>query len=833
MKNRVKLGKFKISPNSSSSFVGHLQLFPPMRLYSSLALFLLFLSCTSAFSQTTKVTLSGLVIAANDKVAISFATVTLHKEPDSSFVSGTMTNEEGRFTLSDVSNGAYFLQIAYVGYASRSQQVFVGKLSPFLDLGTIELLEIEVTTGEVTITARQDDINSKMDKKTFSIENNVSQAGGSALDAMRNLPGVTIQQDATVQLRGNNRVSILIDGKQTALTGFGNQAGLDNIPASAIDRVEIINNPSARHDANGNAGIINIILKKEKKLGFNGKVGASFGLGALWKKQTNLPDIPPQYQYTPKVNPTFSFNYRREKFNLFFQGDFLWQQRLNKNEFLKRTYADGTIIHQQYQENRTQNFPTAKLGVDWYINERNTFTVSTLYSREEHIDRGSLPYYNSDFSVRNRLWTFTENEVNSTVGVSTIFEHKFKQPGHLLNVSLNYNFQQEDERFWMTNTTPDYVGQDSFKLLANQHVIDMNVEYIRPLKHGHIEGGAKFRWRSLPVNMLFKPGLNSPIDVRAGGWANYSEIIPALFANYVLELKHIELEVGLRMEYVQVKYDVIPTHNTYKSDAYWYFQPFPNLRFAYVINDKHRLTFFYNRRVDRPDEGDVRIFPKYDDPEILKVGNPAIRPQYTQNFELGYKTTWKSGSFNASAYYKIITNNLTRIATIVPNNTIIYSIMQNAGNTHNVGIEAFLVQDVTKWLTFNLALNGYYNIISAFNIENKYPFMVSFRSAQASNYSGNIKFNAIFNLPKQFYIQLTAIYLAPDIIPQGKIDSRFSLDFGIKKTIQKGRGELYLNATDIAATMRIRKQTQGNGFQIISTDFYETQALRLGYSYKF
>jgi hypothetical protein len=179
-----------------------------------------------------------------------------------------------------------------------------------------------------------------MDKKTFNVSDNVSQTGGSVLQTMQNIPSITVQ-DGKVQLRGSDKVTVLIDGKQTALTGFGNQSGLDNIPASAIEKIEIINNPSAKYDANGNAGIINIIYKKNKQDGLNGKVGLSTGLGALWIKKQNLPTIRPQYQYTPKINPSLSLNYRKNKVNVFFQGDYLYTQTLNKNEFVTRTYNDG------------------------------------------------------------------------------------------------------------------------------------------------------------------------------------------------------------------------------------------------------------------------------------------------------------------------------------------------------------------------------------------------------------------------------------------------------------------------------------------------------------
>jgi outer membrane receptor protein involved in Fe transport len=671
-----------------------------------------------------------------------------------------------------------------------------------------------------------------MDKKTFKVEDNISQSGGSVLQTMQNLPGVTVQ-DGKVQLRGNDKVTVLIDGKQTALTGFGSQSGLDNIPSSAIEKIEIINNPSSKYDANGNAGIINIVMKKNKQEGFNGKVGFTTGLGSLWVRQENLPTIRPQYQFTPKINPSISLNYRKKKFNVFFQADNLYTQTLNKNEFVTRTYDDGTIINQQLKRNRNTNFFTSKAGVDYSINQNNTLTISALFGSEKIIDRGDQPFFNADNTVRQRLWQFLEDELKTTVMATAAYQHKFKQAGHLLNIGFNYTFHREDEKYFYDNYLPTTTGTDAFKLLSDEQVYDFNFDYIKPLKYGRIETGVKLRNRNIPTNMQFIPGVNSVLDTNAGGWATYKELIPAVYGNYIFENKKWEAELGLRLEYVKIQYDVNPNHNTYKSDGYNYTQPFPNARLAYKINDRNKISFFYNRRVDRPNEVDIRIFPKYDDAEIIKVGNPALRPQFTNSFELGYKTSWDKGYLYSAAYHRFADGTITRISSIAPNSNLIYAIFQNAGRSYNTGLEIVLTQEVAKCYSFNLNLNGYHNQINAFSVENKYPVPNTFSADKQEIISGNIKLNNTFHLPKNFDAQLTAIYLAPDIIPQGKIAQRFSLDLGIKKSLQKGKGELFLNATDILNTMIIKKEIQGQGFKYISTDYYETQVIRLGYNYKF
>ena len=804
-----------------------------MRVKISIIFSLLLQSVLVSQAQSPAVTLSGIVKGKADKAALPFVNIVLKTGGDSAFISGTVSNEKGRFTLSNIKSGNYILQISYTGFTQKSQPVLVGSLSAFLDLGTIELLQDAKQLQEVVVSSKPGDVSNKMDKKTFSVAANISQNGGSVLQVLKNLPGVTTSQDGKVELRGSDKVALLIDGKQTALTGFGNQTGLDNIPASAIESIEIINNPSAKYDANGNAGIINIIYKKNKQQGFNGKVGFIAGVGALWQKKENLPGIRPQYQATPKINPSLSLNYRKNKVNAFLQADWLYTETLNKNEFVTRTFTNGTIINHQTKRNRNTHFVTTKTGIDWSINNQDMLTVSGLFGIEKIIDRGDQPFFNEDFNKRERLWQFVEDELKTTAVASLAYQHKFKQAGHLLNLGFNYTFHREDEKYNFVNTLPTYVGLDSFKLLSDEHVADFNFDYVKPLKYGRIEAGLKFRYRDIPTNMQFKPGYNSPLDTNAGGAATYTEIIPALYGNYVYESKKIEAEMGLRVEYVDLQYKVNANHNTYKSDGYNYTQPFPNVRLAYKINGQNKISLFYNRRVDRPNEVDIRIFPKYDDAEIIKVGNPALRPQFTNAVELGYKTNLKNGYFYSAFYHRSTQGTITRIATQVPPGTLIYTVFQNAGHSSNTGIEMVLQHDFSKAFVFNTNVNIYRNIINAFTVQNKYPVVSTYSAGKEKFTSGNIKLNGIFHLPAKTDLQITSIYLAPDIIPQGKIKTRFSVDMGIKKQIQKSKGELFFNASDIFNTLKIKKEINGNGFTLISTDYYETQVFRLGYSYKF
>jgi hypothetical protein len=316
-----------------------------------------------SFAQTSVASVSGMVRSKNDKKAMSFVSVTLRKEKDSALVMATVTNEEGRYSFSKVLSGAYLLEISSVGFESSWRKLFVGGATEFLNLNPVELAPNTASLNEVVVSGKVSEVGAKLDRKSYAMKDNLTQSGGSVLQAMQNLPGITVQE-GRVQLRGSDKVTILVDGKQTAITGFGSQSGLENIPASAIERIEIINNPTAKFDANGSAGIINIIYKKTRKEGFDGKASLAAGLGSLWVRKENLPGIRPQYTMTPKINPGLKLNYRRKKVNFLFQGDYLYTETLNKNEFVTRYYDNGDTIQSQLKRNRNTHFITIKSGTD-------------------------------------------------------------------------------------------------------------------------------------------------------------------------------------------------------------------------------------------------------------------------------------------------------------------------------------------------------------------------------------------------------------------------------------------------------------------------------------
>ena len=535
-----------------------------------------------------------------------------------------------------------------------------------------------------------------------------------------------------------------------------------------------------------------------------------------------------------KVNPSFSANYKQEKTNFFVQADMLYHHQMMKNEFTLRTYENGDVVNQQFLENRKQPIYNIKAGVDYNPNKRNTFTFSALFNYREYTDLGDIPYDDMDGN-RLRFWQYYENEVNQTLFATVTHKHSFNQPGHSLTSSFNYSFRRKDEIFNFTNQlyNPAKTGTDTTGLVADEHIFDLTVDYSKPLKTGRLEVGTKQRARNFPNDIYFKPGTNSILDPGLSGSAEYREWLSAVYGTYIYEHKKFELEAGLRVEYANVDYLVDPNHTVYESTGFDYIDPFPSVRATWLMSDNSRMSVFYNRRVDRPEEKQLRTFPSYASPEILAMGNPNLQPQFTQSVELGFRQSWNGGYLYTAAYHRMSTDILTKIITEVNGSNLLAEVDQNAEKGQNTGIELVLNQQLGSKIRLNANGNVYRNSIGAFSIVNAYPNNVSFSAEKQSIVAGNAKLNIIAKVLKDTEFQITGIYLAPDIIPQGKILARYSIDAGLTKTIQNGKGEIFINASDILNTLVMRYEIEGETFNLVSDDYYETQVIRVGYQYRF
>ncbi|QHI36156.1 Vitamin B12 transporter BtuB [Kordia antarctica] len=801
----------------------------------TLAIILLIFSFLANAQET--ITITGQIIDQDTKEALPFVTIAINDEATNTIVTGTITDDNGRFEIKNLKTGKYIVNITYLGFEAVQKKIVSSGLNPIFDLGKIELKPSAEALEAVTIKGKRATVNSALDKKSFSLEDNVAQSGGSVVDAMKTMPGVAFDQDGKVILRGSDKVVVLIDGKQSSLTGFGNQKGLNNIPASNIERIEIINNPSAKYDANGFAGIVNIIYKKEKKTGFNGDVGLSFGLGALSKRKEDTPTNYGSFSVNPKLIPSFNLNYRTKKINYFLQSEFIIQEALPNNEFTTRNYDDGRNISSQVPENRRQFRSIITGGIDWELSENDAITFSGMFDREKHIDSSQVAFIDLNTNTRNRLYTWKEEEITSFINVAANYKHTFAQAGHSLAANAQYTRGLEDESYFLNDSSAVRIGRDMTNIRAIEHTTSLSTDYARALRSGKIEVGAKMRFRNLPVDYTINRGNQSIIYPNLGDFSKWTENLYAFYGNYLLEKERFDVEAGLRAEQTDVSYKLDPQNTYYETnDAYDYFELFPSVRFTYKLNDKNKLSIFYNRRVDRPGEPELRIFPKYDDPELLKVGNPYLRPQFTNSVEIAHRYNWSSGSLFSAVYHRQIKGAYQRIFSVDNSNPeydIMNRIYQNTGESTNTGIELLFSQDLTEKWKLTASTNIYRNSINAYEGTLQFPFVRTFNIEKSSDIAGDFKLSNTFTLPWNVEAQVTGLYYSKRNIPQGEELARSSIDFGLKKSILNKAGEITLSASDLFNNFGLRQRVSGEGFAAVYENYYETQIVRLGMKYKF
>lgn len=794
---------------------------------------LLMLFTHHSFAQQ-RATISGRVIEQGTTFVLPSASVVLQAEGE--IFSGTLTDAEGHFVLTGIPPGTYLLGASYVGYKPAEMAVFIGENNAIYDVGTIALAVATGELDEVVVEGDLEALAAEMNQKSFNLADNIAQAGGSVLDAMKALPGVTVDQEGNVHLRGSDQVAVLIDGKQSSLTGYGNQKGLDAIPAGNIERIEIINNPSARHDASGMAGLINIVYKKESETGFNAELGLAAGLGNLVPQRDDLPTQLGSYSMNPKYIPSLNLNYRTPKTNIFLQSEVLHQDRLPNNEFTTRHYNDGSNTVSQVPENRNQTHYIVKGGSDWYLDDFNTLTLSSVFDYESHIDRAQIPFINQDTDQRYRYWFWTEDEVTGLFNVTADYERRFKEAGHQLKLNAQYTRGWEDEQYFLNDSTAIRQSVDTTHIVATEHTALFQVDYVKPLRSGRLESGGLLRLRTIPVTYDVGRGVQSIIYQDMGDWSDWGENNVAGYINYIYEKPAFDIEAGLRAEHTDVSYDIAPENRYYdQSDAYNYFELYPNVRFTYRLNDINGLSLFYNRRVDRPGEPELRIFPKYDDPELLKVGNPYLRPQFTQTAELAYRRIWESGSLFLSTYYRRIEDPFTRVYSVDSlnaNYTIINKIFQNVGSATHQGVELLLSQNVKPFWKLSTSLNIYNNKIDAYTGTLLFPFERPFTIEETEDATWDAKLSSQFFLPGETQLQLTALYFAPKNIAQGKELARSSVDVGFQRSIMNSKGEITISFTDLFNKFRIRQEIQEEGFTALYQNYFETQVVRVGFKYK-
>ncbi|MBE0673449.1 MAG: TonB-dependent receptor [Bacteroidales bacterium] len=788
--------------------------------------------------QMAQTTISGRVFSGDDRQTLVSSTVSVVKAGSEELVTGTLTDDDGRFNVSGLPAGEYEFVISFVGYKTEIRRVISGPLNKYLDLGNIILEASGIELSEVKVEGQKITTSAALDRKSYEVENFVSGSTGSVLDVLKTLPGIVIDQESRIVLRGSDKVAVLIDGKPSSLTGFGSQKGLENIPASQIESIEIINNPSAKYDAAGMAGIVNIIYKKSEARGLTGDAGLTPGIGMITKRKADLPTGMPSYSDNLKITPSLNLNYKTDKLNIYWQSYLITQRRLPNNEFTTRLYDNGNITESQVAENRSQNHYNFKLGLDWNPAPNQTITLFGLYDYEWHIDTTRVWYFgNKEYDSPLRKWGFHESEGTGFTNLTLQHKYRFPQTGHELSSQLLFTKGWEDETYNLRQDGPlpyPSINTDKTRVLAPEYVYLISSDYVRPLPFGRVEAGVSGRLRHMPITYTVnKDPLNTALIYNFGDWSEWDESLAGAYLNMVAEFAQLDIEAGLRGEYTAISYKFAP--NAYfNEDKYSYFSLFPNTRFTFNLNTSNKLSLFYNRRIDRPGEDILRIFPKYDDPELLKIGNPSLRPQFTQNMEIAYRRLWQSGTFYTSLYHKIINDYYTRVYIQDPSHSeITIKAYDNLGRAINTGVESGIDQRITGAWKVTASANIYSNTIFEHEGRIMFPEEQAYFIEKRTDMPVYIKMTNQVTLAGDFVFELTAQYFSEKNIGQGKELSRGGLDFGMKRNFFGKKLEINLTASDILNTMGLSQRIYADGFTVEYQNYYETQIFLLALKYRF
>lgn len=781
--------------------------------------FFIFIFCcftTAAIAQTSG-TITGRITDAETGDPLEYATISLFSQSDSSLVNGTTTDPEGSFTLK-VPLGRYYARLQFLSYGDTYENnIRLTAENPQVNLGTLSMTSDSQQLEEVEVVAEKDQVQLALDKRVFNVGESMARIGGSASDILDNIPSVTVDVDGNVALRGSENVRILIDGKPSGLVGISGTDALRALPADMIERVEVITNPSARYQAEGVAGIINIILKKEKRDGINASFNANTGL---------------PHNHGASVN----FNYRKNWYNLFLNYG------IQYNDFIGRGYSnqvftrgDSTYYTDLNRSNSRQRFSNSiRLGSDFFLNEHNTLTASFLYRIADNSSDGLVRY--EDFDINrtlrrtiNRSTLEDEEDLNREVALN--YRRTFDKKGQLLTADLQYRRGSELEE---ANTIESRLsGEGNLRQQTINDEGDRNflfqADYVNPFGD---EGVWEAGWRTTSRKISNFYRVN---EMQGGQWqvldslSNdfvYYEDVHALYAIIGDKPGRLSYQLGLRAEYSHINTELLQTNETNPRD---YLSLFPTTHFTYQVGSTNAIEWSYSRRIRRPGQRWLNPFLSLTDNRNFRTGNPNLNPEFTNSVELGYLHHFPWLSLNSSIYYRHTENVIQRITTNVQTDSlqILLTMPMNLATENSYGLEFVANADITDWWKTNTNFNFYRQIINGDNIEGATTSRLN-----SDTYTWNARTNMQFKLPASFNAQLTFFYRAPQERPQGRSRSLSVADFGINKEIMERKGTITLRVSDVFNTRRWRSVTFNEDFYSEGEFQWRPRTITLAFTYQ-
>lgn len=754
-----------------------------------LLLFVFLTALTTAAQNRAQSTVTGTVIEAATNTPLEYASIYAQNESNSNIVSGAMTDEKGHFSF-DVPDGNYYIKIDFLGFKTLELKNI--SVQGDTSIGVQKVQDDTQMLEEVTVIAERSTVDIKLDKKIYNVGQDMIVKGGTAADVLDNVPSVVVDSEGTISLRGNENVKVLIDGKPTGLAN-NIQEAMRILPAESIDRVEVITNPSARYEAEGGAGIINIILRKGKALGINGSVTGTIG-------------DPRNYELNTM------FNFRSEKFNFFtslgYRDSKSEGYNLNDNRYLDPTTGEPTQRIYEYKDNnRERQGYNGTFGLEWYLTPSITWTNTVTARRNTgyNPNRVSYDYYDaSDSFLYNRYRNEEKNGTRNNVDYTTTFEKKFDKEGHVLTIEGNIAQDKDNENAGIDDIN-EHLNQTSFERTFNKEKEKSGlakVDYTLPIgENGNFEAGylGTFKSTNTAFNLQRLNNNSWNVDSRLSNTLEYKENIHALYAQYGDRItSQLSFMVGLRWEDSSIDVNQIDTQS-YNNKKYNDF--FPSAFLNYEWNESTSTSISYSRRVNRPRGFFLNPFSNYTSDINFFQGNPDLNPAKTHAVDLGFMQRWTGFTLNASAYYNKTDDTfqfVRRIAGETENGTpISISSPINLATEHRYGLDITLNYSPFKWWR----LNGNFNFYRT-ETRGDYTFTHLDGTLETQNfdqdaYAWFTRISSKITLPYKIDWQLNGMYRAPYNTAQGKVLGNLSGNIALSKDILKDKGTITFNISDI------------------------------------
>jgi outer membrane receptor protein involved in Fe transport len=759
------------------------------------------------------VTIIATFLDSKTNQPIEYATVLLLNAQDSSIINGTTSSKKGEIKFENIAFGVYKIKASIIGYKTTQSKVFVVNSKELLvDLGAFKMDISDKTLKALEIVGEKADFTNQLDKKTYSVGKNITNIGGSATDILQNIPSVNVDIDGKISLRGSENVTVLIDGKPSTLTGANRQAILQQLPANAISEIEIITNPSAKYDADGMAGIINIKTKKDKLKGINANTQATVGTNDKYSFNLGLNNR------TSKYNLFGNYSYRHERRDNFGNGEQF--NYFTGNNYSFKSKNDGYNLN---------DFNTGRVGIDYYLNNHNTISFSTgissnISARPDLINfdyYDSVGYLYSNFK-RNNYATDNNLTLDATIDYRrTVSKNKSELTA---SASINSNTRKANEDYKNSTAVSFEIPSQRNKNEATFTNFIAQIDYVWPLKNGKIETGAKTTMRSIDNNQQgFRYNFGNNEFWKDSLISNhfvYNEMVNAGYITFASKYKNFDYQLGVRTEITDIEGNS-KTTNTLFTNSYFNF--FPSGFVKYALAKDQNLQLGYSRRVNRPGFESLNPFIDYSDSVNLRQGNPKVQPEYIHSVELNYQTQIKKLNLSATLYYRYTDNMIARLRTVNPVTGLSIMSFYNFNSAQNTGVEVIIRYNFVKLGNLMLSGNWYQNVVNGGNVQ-------SDLQSEITTWNTRLTYN--LPLPKAFYFQANGMYMAPMRFAQSTISGMNGLDIGVRKDFYDGKLQCGLNLSDVFNIRQFNIRQDGTNFTYDGMRKRESRVLTFSVTYR-